>query len=67
MNLFRLKNKRQFVRDIPSAFSPTIKDLLKIRSSNKNDERIVTEHNIRVNNILNTPKEIYLDQIKLEK
>jgi hypothetical protein len=65
MNLFRLKNKRKFVREIPSAFSPTIRDMLKIRANSKIDERIATEHNIRVNNILNTPKEVYLDEIRI--
>lgn len=56
MNLFRLKNKRKFVRDIPSAFSSTIKDMLKIRVDSKTDSHIATEHNSRINKILETPK-----------
>lgn len=29
MNLFRLRNKRKYIRNIPTAFSPEIRDLLR--------------------------------------
>lgn len=37
MNLFRFKNKRKFVRDIPTAFSGAIKTLLTATIQNPED------------------------------
>ena len=56
MNLFRMKNKQKYIRDIPSAFSPSIKDMLRLKVDGLKDNRIATEHNERVDKIINTPK-----------
>jgi hypothetical protein len=67
MNLFRLRKKRKYVREIPSAFSPQIRELLKEKSHNPREERLTTEHNSAIDKILSTPKEVYLEKIRLEK
>lgn len=42
INLFRLRNKRKFIRDIPSSFTPTIKDLLEYKINDRREQRIAT-------------------------
>lgn len=40
MNLFRLKKKRQYIREQPSAFTPTLKDIIMEKAKNAKEEKI---------------------------
>lgn len=42
MNLFRLREKRQYLRNIPSLFSQTFKNLLIQKPTHDKERRIVT-------------------------
>jgi hypothetical protein len=66
MSLFRLRNRRKYLREVPSAFVPSIKDLLRMRPVDPREIRIATEHNETVDGILREPKETYLERIRVE-
>lgn len=42
MRLFRLRDKLRFVREIPSAFSSSIREALEYKPSDPREERIIT-------------------------
>jgi hypothetical protein len=67
MRLFRLKDKRKYVRTIPSAFTPSIRLLLEYSPNDPHEKRIATEHNEQIEKILGEPKEVYLDMIRKER
>ena len=60
MKLFRFRERLKFVRDIPSALTPSIKEALKYRPVDSREEIIITDHNEEIGQILSQPKEVYL-------
>lgn len=66
MSLFRLRDRRKYLREVPSAFVPSIKDLLRLRPTDPREIRIATEHNDTVEGILQEPKETYIERIRME-
>ena len=56
MSLFRLKDKRKFIREVPSVFTAEIKDRIIYNDRDESMRRIVTEHNENINKIISEPK-----------
>ena len=67
MKLFRRKNKLNYIRELPSAFTPDMRASLEYQADNNRERRLVTEHNERIESILRTPKEVYISNMRREE
>jgi hypothetical protein len=64
MKIFRVKERRKYAKSIPTAFTPSIHNLLEYKTNNPREKRLATEHNDEIQRILNEPKEVYLELIR---
>ena len=56
MTLFRFKNKKKFIKVVPTAFTPEVCKLLDYIPSCSAEVDIANEHNEEIKRILSEPK-----------
>lgn len=56
MKLFRFKDRKKYLKTVPTAFTPNISELIYYKPNNPEEIRIATEHNEQISQILNEPK-----------